>query len=359
MKNGIGALLIQFIGLDIAVKSNRGIVKEACYSLRGLCIHDDIRKETSCAYDNSRHFVASEEVLTSLMNIASQFEELPTLAAAALLCTRSLVNAGDAIAKISARLDALKLSRTILSSTKLNATLAKAVLALTRNLCADDRRKDSLVHDGTMALILRCLSNEAFNSDAGLVEHGIACLAAMALRSPSNSAKMVSTGVVVVVVENMRRHPSHAALQRQGCLLVRNVVARSPDFREAWLDAGVEPLLRAAGSRFREVVDEAYAALRDLGCEVQMVSVDGASGQVREAFEQYGTVRKAQFNPVFEETSELQSRIVSEARAPFPRRSELDDQGGDDDDADIAVETPKAACASAENNSNCSCDSHA
>ena len=30
------------------------VVKEGCNLLRGLCLHDDMRKEMSCAYENGR-----------------------------------------------------------------------------------------------------------------------------------------------------------------------------------------------------------------------------------------------------------------------------------------------------------------
>ncbi|CAM9332405.1 unnamed protein product [Sphacelaria rigidula] len=46
-------------------------------------------------------------------------------------------------------------------------------------------------------------------------EHGCAALAAMALRSPSNGARIVEEGAITAVVEAMRLHPSVTALQRQ------------------------------------------------------------------------------------------------------------------------------------------------
>ena len=49
----------------------------------------------------------------------------------------------------------------------------------------------------------------------------------------------------------------------------RNVAARCPEHRLAILDEGAEDLLRAAG-KHQGAVDEAYAALRDLQCEVEV-----------------------------------------------------------------------------------------
>jgi hypothetical protein len=333
MKTGIADLLIQFVSVESSDKVAQLITKESCGVIRGLCIHDDTRKETSCAYDNSRQFVASSQLPASLVRIANRYAESSSMACAALLAARSLVNAEDAV-RVMCQHGAMSLPGAVLRQPEPSISIVRAVLGLTRNLCADDARKDILVGDGTMALIIRTLCNETLNQDSGLVEHGLACLAAMSLRSPFNSSRMMGNGVALAVTKSMSNHKSAAALQRQGCLLIRNIAARCPEHREALLDVGLEGLLREAGSRFREVVDEAYAALRDLGCEAQVVQVN-ESGGVQQAYEQFGIGTKAKFNPVFEETSELQARMVSESRAPFARRSPpLED---DEDDDEVAV----------------------
>jgi Armadillo/beta-catenin-like repeat len=52
--------------------------------------------------------------------------------------------------------------------------------------------------------------------DHVLIEHGAACLAAMSLRSPGNSAKIVECGAIEVLVRCMRAHSDKASMQRQG-----------------------------------------------------------------------------------------------------------------------------------------------
>jgi Armadillo/beta-catenin-like repeat len=49
-----------------------------------------------------------------------------------------------------------------------------------------------------------------------LIEHGAACLAAMSLRSPGNSVKIVECGAIEVLVRCMRAHSDKASMQRQG-----------------------------------------------------------------------------------------------------------------------------------------------
>jgi len=63
-------------------------------------------------------------------------------------------------------------------------------------------------------------------------------------------------------------------------------------------------------------VDEAYAALRDLGCDVKRLVVDQSTGQVKDAVEEFGTV-KSSFNPVFESSNELEASIDQAITTPI------------------------------------------
>ena len=54
-------------------------------------------------------------------------------------------------------------------------------------------------------------------------------------------------------------------------------------------------------------VDEAYGALRDLECEVQMVKIN-AEGQVENVFEQFGST-KSSFKAVYDEAPDIEKRI--------------------------------------------------
>jgi len=249
------------------------------------------------------------------MALSQDFRARPALASAALSAARNLVTTEEAV-QIMVMHGAMSLPLDVLSYPDASLPLVRSLLGFMRNLCADDLRKEKLVCDGSMARMVAALSTARCLDDAVLVEHGAACLAAMSLRSPSNSARIVETGAVEVLVTCLRRHPDRVALQRQGCLAIRNIAARCPDLRQVLLDAGVEGVLRDAG-KFRDSVDEAYAALRDLNCEVQYVKVT-EDGRVEEAYEQFGGPGKAlNFRPVYDDTEDIQERVQSEARAPF------------------------------------------
>ena len=93
---------------------------------------------------------------------------------------------------------AMSLPLDVLSYPEASLPLVRSLLGFMRNLCADDLRKEKLVCDGSMARMVAALSTARCEDDAALVEHGAACLAAMSLRSPSNSTRIVECGAIEV-----------------------------------------------------------------------------------------------------------------------------------------------------------------
>merc|ERR1719231_1050243 len=105
----------------------------------------------------------------------------------------------------------------------------------------------------------------------GVCEQVCATLANLALKQPDHATMMAEAGAIPLIVQAVRTHlaaPRGAALcMRQASLAIRNMVVRNPDNRQPFLDEGIEELLREV-HKFKQCDDEAYAALRDLQCEV-------------------------------------------------------------------------------------------
>jgi hypothetical protein len=320
MKAGVGVAIV-----DIMVKNFprhvecAAVLQECCQLMRGLCVHDDLRRDMSCAYENSRFFIKQAGMVNCLMKLSGTFQTHPTLASAALGAAKNLIATEEAVA-VMAQHGAVELIRAILSYPDSTPQLVRSAVGLMRNVCADDVRKDRLVGDGSLDLLVLVMSQEVYAKDAGLMEHAVACLAAISLRSPSNSERIVNAGNALdILARTMRRYADRSGLLRQGCLTVRNIAARCPELRPTLLDAGFEELLRAAG-RIMDVVDEAYGALRDLGCEVNYVKVN-AEGKVEPVYEMFGAQTKLQFNPIYDEDVAITERVQEEARAPMPNEA--------------------------------------
>lgn len=100
-----------------------------------------------------------------------------------------------------------------------------------------------------------------------MLEAAIAAVANVLLRQPDSCEKAVEFGIVPLVAQALKRHPSHANTQRQCCLALRNIVSRRPDLRPAVLEEEVEGPIRAAKARFFVCEDVGKAAIRDLGLD--------------------------------------------------------------------------------------------
>lgn len=307
---------------ESAAEEWQAVINETCSVMRGLCIHDDLRKEMSCAMDNGKFFLSSNGVVAALMHLSADFSANPITAGNALSAAKTLVTTEDAVKKM-ANHGAMELPTKVLAfadSGEAEPSLVRHCLGLMRNLCADDLRKNTLVDNGTMQQMLGVMSNDKYAADSMLMEHGAACLAAMSLRQPVNAAKIAHVGGLDILVKAMRRHEKAGGMQRQCSLCMRNIAGRCPELRQMLLDAGCEDVLRLAG-RLQDAVDEAYGALRDLNCEVNRVKIN-EDGSIEAAVEQFGE-KKASFKPVWDDSTEntqpsnIAERVQEAAQAPF------------------------------------------
>lgn len=272
------------------------------------------------------------------MKLSSYFHTHPILASIALQAAKNLVTTEESV-QIMTNHGAIELIKSILSYNQSPVVLTKAIIALMRNVCADDIRKDRIVSDGSLDLLINVMSKDPYNKDGALMEHAVACLAAITLRSPNNSERIIKTGSSIdILAQTMRFHIDRSGLLRQGSLTIRNISARCPELRSIILDAGFEDILRNAG-RMTDVVDEAYGALRDLGCEVHYVRVNPDNGTIEPVYEQFG-IKTTKFNPIYDDDATvIQERIQQEAKAPFPISSSSihNNYLEDDDNDDIHI----------------------
>lgn len=65
-------------------------------------------------------------------------------------------------------------------------------------------------------------------------------------------------------------HPIFLVSQKQACMALRNMVARIRENSELLLELGAESLINTARMSHKDCDDEAKAALRDLGCKVEL-----------------------------------------------------------------------------------------
>ena len=131
--------------------------------------------------------------------------------------------------------------------------LVRAGFALLRSLAGSDfvkERINTAVYRVTTTVLaplpLLLTSLDTLRNEGAVVEQALGTLAALALRNDSNKEAIMASGGLALVAGAMRAQPTLPGVQRAACLLVRNVVARSPARIAAAFEEGFEPLLQAA-----------------------------------------------------------------------------------------------------------------
>ncbi|KAI9917323.1 hypothetical protein PsorP6_013098 [Peronosclerospora sorghi] len=209
-----------------------------------------------------------------------------------------------------AECDALSSIQAIMQRYEHSAPITRRCISVLRNMAAADELKRVMVQSGGIRQTL--LLMERHETDASVQQSACATLAAIALRSPENSHALVELGALHRLARAMQVHTSNTSVLRQASLAIRNMVARSAELRARFQqeEPELEPLLRQA-QFYRGCGDEAYAALRDLGCEIPLSSF--GTPAANKATEE--TTRR--FNPVQIPSNQLRQSVKDVSEAPF------------------------------------------
>lgn len=146
--------------------------------------------------------------------------------------------------------------------------MVKQVLSAIRAVAGNDDVKDAIVDAGATELIVLAISHHLGNPQ--ICEQGCAALCMLALRKPENCSVIMEGGGALAALQAMKAHPREVAVQKQACMLIRNLVSRSRELCGPILALGAEVLIAEARAAHRDCDDVARAALRDLGCKVEL-----------------------------------------------------------------------------------------
>jgi len=57
-------------------------------------------------------------------------------------------------------------------------------------------------------------------------------ISVLSLRSPENAARAIEAGAGDLAIQAMQKFPAAQQMQRNSCLMIRNLVARNPENRQ-------------------------------------------------------------------------------------------------------------------------------
>lgn len=282
-----------------AAKEDEALSKHLALVLRALTTNDDDKATFSQAQETIKQLIA-HDVIAYIIEVVQTHADKPEMLSGWLIVLKQLAITEENCKKIY-DLQGLDLLQQVMIAHEKNLSVMKRCITVYRNVAAADELKDYIIKSGGVERVLTGMRLHL--GDPSLQQHACATLAAIALRAPENSIHIVNLGGARQIAFAMRTHRENTALLRQASLAIRNMVARCVELRPRILDEDIEPLLRDA-QKYRGCGDEAYAALRDLGCDIQLASFGMTS-------------IKARFNPVNIESNHLLDLVDEAAEAPF------------------------------------------
>ncbi|XP_054738096.1 armadillo repeat-containing protein 6 homolog [Anastrepha obliqua] len=263
-QNIVNAGVVKKLKPFVSKHSSVSLIREVLAALRYLVLDDDIRVEFGCAHEHARR-VASEYII-DLTKLLGDYND-PNVLADLLLTIGALAVRQEFCTTIE---DAggLKLVFDIMTANSDSARVNREALKLLRALGGNDTVKAHIVQQGVAPIIKQVLEIHLTNEN--VVSAALACIATLTLRIKDNSVIFFGTGIAETIVETIRRHPNNKIIQRNGAWAIRNMVSRSRDQCESWISYGVEDLLNTALCSHPSIQQDVKAALRDLGCKVEL-----------------------------------------------------------------------------------------
>ncbi|XP_037314104.2 armadillo repeat-containing protein 6 [Pungitius pungitius] len=243
------------------------LVKEASAALRVLVFDDDVRVAFGNAHEHAKIIVLEHNGLKVLINAAKVHLD-NTSVLSELCATLSRLAVRNEFCQDICDLGGLKLIMRLLADSYEKAELVRQVLCAIRAVSGNDDVKDAVVNSGGVQLIVIAM-NRHMNNPA-VCEHGCACLSVLALRKPENCKVIMENGGALAAVEAMKTHTDAVNVQKQACMVMRNLVSRMSNLSQPILEMGAEALIAQALKTHQDCGDVGKAALRDLGCQVEL-----------------------------------------------------------------------------------------
>ncbi|XP_026169962.1 armadillo repeat-containing protein 6 [Mastacembelus armatus] len=243
------------------------LLKETSAALRVMTFDDDVRVTFGHAHEHAKLIVLEHNGLKVLIEAAKAHSD-NTSVVSELCATLSRLAVRNEFCQDICDLGGLKLMMTLLADSYESAELVRQILSAIRAIAGNDDVKDAVVNAGGVQLIVISMNRHMSNS--AVCEQGCACLSVLALRKPNNCKVIMETGGALAALQAMKAHPDAVNVQKQACMLLRNLVSRMHNYTQPILEMGAEALIAQALKTHQDCGDVGKAALRDLGCKVEL-----------------------------------------------------------------------------------------
>jgi hypothetical protein len=260
-------LIIILTELLVKYKATTAIIKEVCICLRALTLDDDVRVPFGKGQENAKTIVTEGDALKVILHL---FEEHTndTSVLAELFLTLGCVAVRDEFCKEVMDRGGVKFIVEACQSAFTDKAVVRQGLIVLKVLAGNDDIKHEVARLGGVPLVVAAMSK--YQNNAQIAKAACKALTAITLRNTENCHKVVQCLGHEQIIQVMKLHPQDAGVQKNACMALRNLVSRARELSEYILPLGAESLLNEVMSSHKDVEDEAKAALRDLGCKVDL-----------------------------------------------------------------------------------------
>ncbi|CAJ2674259.1 armadillo repeat-containing protein 6-like [Trifolium pratense] len=247
----------------MSIHKNPGI--QSLYdAIRVLLTPDDNRVLASQVYGYARKF-AKIGIPEALVDSLHTGLSSPDLISACITLKAVAVN--DEICKSIAEKGGIDVVLKCIddSGEQGNKDVAKVCCSLLSKLAGSDANKSAIVGKGGMDKLIKLSARYA--DDPSVLQEIMSIISVLSLRSPENAARAVEAGAGDLAIQAMQKFPAANQMQRNSCLMIRNLVARNQENRTILLKNGIEKYIRKAKQTHANCKEAATDALRDLGLD--------------------------------------------------------------------------------------------
>jgi armadillo repeat-containing protein 6 len=241
------------------------IIKNVCTCFRFLILDDDIRVEFGKAHEHAR--LIATECIVDMTYLLVKFRDNPDLIAELMLTIAALAVRNE-FCQMIADANGITLIMDGMVTFPDSIKVIRESLKLIKALAGNDNVKLEIIKKGASTIIEASLNRH--KSDDTVAKNALACISTLALRSKDNAMILFETGIAETIIETLKIHEKNKFVQRNGAWAIRNMVARSREQCDAWLNLGVVDILELARKNHPSIDHDLKSALRDLGTKVHL-----------------------------------------------------------------------------------------
>lgn len=264
LKESFITLKVDELILNSLKAGNHAFIPSLYDAIRILVTPDDFRVAASQVYGYARQFAKlgiPESLVDSLLEgltsptLISSTAALKALVVNDEIC-RSIADKGGIDAVLQCIDD---------SGEQLNKSVARSCCSLLCKLAGSDFNKSVIVEKGGLDRLIKLTAR--FADEPSVIQEVMYVISVLSLRSPDHASHAIEAGAGDLAIQAMQKFPSAQQLQRNACLMIRNLVVRNPENRKILLDNGIEKIIRKSKISHETCKAAATDALRDLGLD--------------------------------------------------------------------------------------------